>query len=369
MFGADLIGRPLSEVDTPALVIDADAMETNICDMAQYFSKSTSVLRPHAKTHKSPIIALKQIEAGAVGITCAKLGEAEQLQQGGVKDILIANQIVGHRKIARLAGLARHCDIAVAVDNEKNAQEISDAAVAAGTTIRALVEVNIGMNRCGVEPGKDTLDLVQKVTKMPGLRFFGIQAYEGHLVMKGTHEEREQMVKDAMAPLIETRREVEAAGFEVGVISGGGTGTYDITSQIDGFDEIQAGSYVFMDAKYNSVEGPGEQFKPAIYLWSTVISRPNADRAITDIGMKTASPELGMPKPLDFPGAEVTKLSEEHGIVEIHDEEARQLAVGDKIRIQPGHVCTTVNLHDNYVVARNGVVEAVWRVAGRGRSQ
>lgn len=369
MFGADLIGRPLSEVDTPALVIDADAMESNICDMAQYFSKSTSVLRPHAKTHKSPIVALKQIEAGAVGSTCAKLGEAEQLQQGGVRDILIANQIVGHRKIARLAGLARHCNIAVAVDNEKNAREISDAAVAAGSTVRVLVEVNIGMNRCGVEPGKDTLELVKKVTKLPGISFFGFQAYEGHLVMKGTHDEREQMVKDAMAPLIETRREVETAGFEVGVISGGGTGTYDITSQIDGFDEIQAGSYVFMDAKYNSVDGPGDQFKPAIYLWSTIVSRPVADRAVTDIGLKTASPEMGLPKILDFEGAELTKLSEEHGTAELHDSDARQLAVGDKIRIQPGHVCTTVNLHDNYVVARNGVVEAVWRVAGRGRSQ
>ncbi len=369
MFGADLIGRPISEVDTPALVIDADAMEKNIADMATYFAKAPAELRPHAKTHKSPIVALKQIEAGAIGATCAKLGEAEALQQGGVRDILIANEIIGKRKIARLVGMARHCNIAVAVDNEKNAKEISDAAVAAGSTVRVLVEVNIGMNRCGVEPGKDAIDLVKKVQKMPGLNFFGFQAYEGHLIMYGTRAEREEAVRASFDPLIETRKQAESEGLEVPVISGGGTGTYDITSQIDGVDEVQAGSYVFMDAKYNTVDGPGDKFSPAIYLWSTVVSRPSTDRVILDIGLKTATPEMGMPAFLDFDGATVDKMSEEHGIATVTSEDARQLAVGDQVRIQPGHVCTTVNLHDNYVVVRNGVVEAVWNVAGRGRSQ
>jgi D-serine deaminase-like pyridoxal phosphate-dependent protein len=369
MFGTDLVGRPLSDVDSPALVIDADAMEANIRDMAAYFASAPAALRPHAKTHKSPIIARKQIDAGAIGITCAKLGEAEALQQGGVRDILIANEIVGPRKIARLVRLARHCDIAVAVDNEENARQISDAAVAAGSTVRILVEVNIGMDRCGVEPGSQTLDLVKKVTSMPALTFFGFQAYEGHLVMYGSHDERAEKVHEAMTPLIETRRDVEKAGFDVTAISGGGTGTYDITAQIEGFDEIQAGSYVFMDAKYRTVDGPGEQFAPAIFLWSTVVSRPTADRAVLDIGLKTASPELGLPRFLDFEGTEITALSEEHAKVTLTDDDARQLKVGDQVRIQPGHVCTTVNLHDRYVVSRNGVVEAVWAVAGRGRSQ
>jgi D-serine deaminase-like pyridoxal phosphate-dependent protein len=368
MFGTDLVGRPLSEVDTPALVIDADAMDANIRDMAEYFSTAPAVLRPHAKTHKSPIIAQKQIDAGAIGATCAKLGEAEALQQGGIKDILIANEIVGRRKIARLVRMARHCNVAVAVDNEKNAREISDAAVEAGSSVRVLVEVNVGMNRCGVEAGDDALKLVQKVTKMPGLSFFGFQAYEGHLVMYGTHDERKAKVEEAMAPLIETRRAVEAAGFEVQAISGGGTGTFDITAQIDGFDEIQAGSYVFMDAKYGSVDGPDQRFAPAIFLWSTVISRPVPERGVLDIGLKTASPELGLPRFLDFDESEVVSLSEEHAKVNLEGD-ARKLEVGDQVRIQPGHVCTTVNLHDRYVVIRNGVVEAVWDVAGRGRSQ
>lgn len=369
MFGADLIGRPMSEVDTPALVIDADAMEKNIADMAAYISTVSAGLRPHAKTHKSPIVALKQIEAGAIGATCAKLGEAEALQMGGVRDILIANEIVGSRKIARLAGMARHCDIAVAVDNEQNARQISEAAVAAGSSVRVLVEVNVGMDRCGVEAGDDAIALVKKVSSMPGLRFFGFQAYEGHLVMYGTRSEREEAVRSAFAPLIETRKQLESSGIEVPVISGGGTGTFDITSQIEGIDEVQAGSYVFMDAKYGTVDGPNARFNPAIYLWSTVVSRPTADRAVLDIGLKTATPEMGLPRFLDIEGTEVISLSEEHAKVTLTSDDARQLAVGDHVRIQPGHVCTTVNLHDNYVVARNGVVEAVWEVAARGRSQ
>jgi D-serine deaminase-like pyridoxal phosphate-dependent protein len=368
MFGIDLVGRRLEDVDTPALVVDADALESNIRDMADFFATAPSVLRPHAKTHKSPIVAQKQIDAGAIGITCAKLGEAEAMQEGGVHDILIANQIVGRQKINRLVRLARHADVAVAVDSEHNAQQISDAAVAAGSTVRVLVEVNVGMDRCGVEPGEPAIALAKKVSVMPGLRFFGIQAYEGHLVNKPSHAERVELVQRAMAPMLETRRAMEGAGIEVQAVTGGATGTFDITSQLDGFDEVQAGSYVFMDAKYATVEGPGERFIPAIYLWSTVISRPTDDRAVTDIGLKTATPELGLPKFLDFEGAELLGLSEEHGRVRV-DGDARQLRAGDKVRIQPGHVCTTVNLHDSYVVVRDGIVEAIWPVAARGRSQ
>jgi D-serine deaminase-like pyridoxal phosphate-dependent protein len=368
MFGTDLIGRPLSDVDTPALVIDADAMDINIARMAEFFETVPASLRPHAKTHKSAIVAQKQIDAGAIGATCAKLGEAEVLQQGGIKDILIANQIVGPQKIARLVGLAHHADVAVAVDNIENARQISDAAVSAGSSVRVLIEVNVGMDRCGVQPGKPALELAQQIVKLPGLRFFGIQAYEGHLVMRGTHEERVQLVHDAMSPMIESRRMIEDAGIEIQAVSGGGTGTFDITSRIDGFDEVQAGSYVFMDAKYGSVDGPGGRFEPALFLWSTIISRPTDDRAVADIGLKTASPELGLPQFLDVDGAELISMSEEHIKVRVEGD-ARQLRVGDKVRIQPGHVCTTVNLHDTYVVVRNGVVEAIWPVAARGRSR
>ncbi len=368
MLETEIIGRHLSEVDTPALVIDADAMERNIASMAEYFSKSTAGLRPHAKTHKSPIIAHKQLAAGAVGITCAKLGEAEALVEGGVRDILIANQIVGKHKIDRLVRLARHADIAVAVDNLENAKQISDAAVAAGSTVRVLVEVNVGMDRCGVEPGAPAVNLAQRVAELAGIRYFGIQSYEGHLVMLAGHENREQRVREAMAPVIETRHMIEAAGVPFGVVTGGGTGTYDITSKIEDFNEIQAGSYVFMDAKYGSVEGPDAVFEPAIFLWSTIVSRPTKERAVADIGLKTATSELGLPVMADFRDSKTVSLSEEH-VKLLLEGEAQSLTVGDKVRFLPGHVCTTVNLHDGYVVTRGGIVEAVWPVAGRGRSR
>lgn len=368
MFETEIIGRPLSEVDTPALVIDADAMERNIARMGEFFAGRRAKLRPHAKTHKSPIIAHKQLAAGAVGITCAKLGEAEALAAGGVPDILIANQIVGAHKIDRLVRLARHVDIAAAVDNLENAKQISDAAVTAGSSVRLLVEVNVGMNRCGVEPGDPAVELAKRVASLPGIRFFGIQSYEGHLVMLDGHENRAEKVREAMAPVIETRHKIESAGVPVTVISGGGTGTFDITSTIEGFDEIQAGSYVFMDASYGTVEGPDAIFEPALYLWSTIVSRPTDERAVADIGLKTAAPEHGMPILADFSESTTVSLSEEH-VKLLLEGEARQLRVGDKVRFQPGHVCTTVNLHDAYVVARGDVVEAVWPVAARGRSR
>ncbi len=367
MLKSEIIGRPLADVDTPALVIDADVMEQNIARMAEFMA-STAKLRPHAKTHKSPIVAQKQIDAGAVGITCAKLGEAEALVEGGIRDILIANQIVGAHKISRLVRLARHADIAVAVDTIDNARAISNAALEAGSTVRVLIEVNVGMDRCGVEPGGPAVELAKQAADLPGLRFFGIQSYEGHLVMLAGHDNRAERVRAAMAPVIETRRMIEAAGIPVTAISGGGTGTFDITSRIEGFDEIQAGSYVFMDAKYSSVEGPDAVFRPAIFLWSTIVSRPTEERAVADIGLKTATPEMGLPVLADYRDSTTVSLSEEHVKLRLEGE-AQSLKVGDKVRFQPGHVCTTVNLHDEYIVTRNGVVEAVWPVAARGRSK
>jgi D-threonine aldolase len=368
MFGNDLIGRPIADVDTPALVIDADVVEANIREMGKYFEDVPAWLRPHAKTHKSPIIAQKQIDAGANGITCAKLGEAEVLVAGGIRDILIANELIGRQKIERLVRLARHANLSVAVDHVQNARDISEAAVAAKSTIGVLIEINVGQNRCGVNPGPDVLELVQEVSRLPNLEYRGFNAYEGHLVMHVSREERVQLVHDAMAPMLEARQMVLDAGFEVPVLSGGGTGTYDITSQIPGFNEIQAGSYVFMDATYGAVEGPDKSFAPGIYLWSTVISRPVKERAVLDIGLKTVTPEYGVPKFLDVPGTTVEGLSDEHAKVTLEGD-AQQLAIGDKVRMQPGHVCTTVNLHDTYVVVREGIVEGLWAVAGRGRSR
>lgn len=360
------IGSPKEEIDTPALLIDLPAMERNIARMAQYFADKPAKLRPHAKTHKCAIIAHKQLAAGnAVGITCAKVGEAEVLVAGGIRDILIANQIVGPQKITRLMGLARHADLMVAVDDPQNVDELSAAAVAAGAQLRVLVEVNIGMNRCGVEPGEPALALARKVAEAKGLRFAGLQGYEGHLVMHPDPQERRQRAVAAMQTLVDTRRYIEAAGLEVSIVSGGGTGTYDASGTVPGVDEIQAGSYVFMDTKYRSV---GVDFECALTVLATVISRPTPTVAITDSGMKVLTSEFGLPAVKDLEGATLARLSEEHGKVEFSSPN-RDLKIGDKIEFIVSHGCTTINLHDRYYAVRDGRLEAVWEIAGRGKSQ
>ena len=363
------IGREIAALDTPSLLIDLDALEHNLRTMAAFFADKPTKLRPHAKTHKSPTIAHKQLALGAVGITCAKLGEAEVMVEAGVPDVLIANQIVGATKIARLVGLLHHARVTVAVDDAVNLRDLARAAQAQGVELDVLVEVNTGMNRCGVEPGQGAVDLAKVAADLPGLRFRGIQAYEGHLVNVRTLEDRAARVAAAMAPIIETRGMIEAAGLPVEIVSGGGTGTFAQTGTVRGFDEVQAGSYVFMDATYSLVEGVGERFRHALSVLATVISRPTPERAILDIGRKTIGMDNGTPLLKGYAeGVTFESFSEEHTKLTVQGE-ARNLRPGDQVQVIPGHVCTTVNLYDRYIGVRNGVVETVWPIAGRGRSQ
>lgn len=362
------IGRHKTELDTPALLIDLDIMETNIQKMANFFSNINTELRPHVKTHKTPIIAHKQIAAGAIGVTCAKLGEAEAIVHSGIRDVLIANQIVGAHKIARLVNLAKHSDIMIAVDNIDNVQAISEAATTKGVTIRVLVEVNIGMDRCGVEPGLETLSLVQLVKNSPNLKFEGLMGYEGHTVAKPNRTEREDATTSAMQSLLDTQQLLEKNGINVSIMSGGGTGTYDITGSIPEMTEVQAGSYVFMDATYRNVEGVGEKFDCALTVLATVVSRPEKHRIIVDAGLKVLTKEFGIPQPVGLQGIEMTGLSEEHGKILVSNEDI-SLKPTDKLEILPTHCCTNVNLHDRYYGIRNGIVETVWRISARGRSQ
>ncbi len=362
------IGMHKMELDTPALLIDLDKMEANIQTMAAYFSTVNTMLRPHVKTHKTPIIAHKQIAAGALGVTCAKLGEAEAVVHAGIRDVLIANQIVGAQKIARLINLAKHSEIMVAVDNAQNVQAISEAASAKGTNIRMLVEVNIGMDRCGVETGETTLELANLIYKSSNVEFAGLMGYEGHTVAKPDKAERDTAAREAMQRLVDAKRYLEKHGVAVPIMSGGGTGTFNITGSIPEMTEIQAGSYVFMDSTYRNVEGIGEHFECALSVLATVVSRPALNRIIVDTGLKVLTKEFGTPQPLDVTGLEMTGLSEEHGKMQISDVDIR-LNPGDKLEILPTHCCTTVNLHDRYYGIRNDIVESVWEIAARGKSQ
>ena len=368
-FRSNLIGQELAAVDTPALVIDLAAMEHNLSTMANFFADKPAKLRPHAKTHKSPVIAHKQLALGAVGITCAKLGEAEVMIEAGVRDVLVANRIVGPLKIARLIGLLHHGRVTVAVDDPANLRELAAAASERGVTLDVLVEINTGMNRCGVEPGEQAVSLAKVAADLPGIRFRGIQAYEGHLVNIAVENDRAARVRAAMAPIIETRGAIEDAGIPVEIVSGGGTGTFAMTGTVAGFDEVQAGSYVFMDTKYGEVNGVGERFRPALTILATVISRPTADRGVLDIGRKTIGIDQGTPQMLGHErDVEFVSFSEEHTKLTLSGA-ARDLRPGDQVRVIPGHGCTTVNLYDRYVGERNGLVEAIWPIAGRGRSQ
>jgi D-serine deaminase-like pyridoxal phosphate-dependent protein len=251
-------GAAVEEIDTPALLLDHDKLLGNIRRMAEFFGTRPANLRPHVKTHKCVEIARLQMDHGAVGITCAKLGEAEVMAAGGIPDILVANQVVGAVKIDRLVDLAGRCTLTVAVDDAENIRQISAAAAAAGVTVHCLVEVDIGMGRCGVEPGQPALELARLVAASPGLDLAGLQAYEGHLQNVVPFDQRRQRARADMELALDTRRLIEDAGLPVRIVSGCGTGTHAITGVLKGVDEVQAGSYATMDAQYRKVGAPFE---------------------------------------------------------------------------------------------------------------
>ncbi len=352
----------IKQIETPSLLIDLDVLESNIDIMAKFFSGKKTKLKPHFKTFKSPAIAHRLINAGAKGISCAKLGEAEILINSGIKDVLIANQIVDKKKIYRLAGLA-HGDskVTVAVDNKENINDLSEAASTLGATLYVLIEVDVGMKRCGVNTAEEVLQLAKSISGAKGLVFEGIQAYEGNLVHIIEYQERLDGMKEAIEKITDIKKYVEKEGFEINEISGGGTGTYEITGNDTIWTEIQAGSYVFMDSEYI---GLGLQFKNALSVLATVIhKRPGY--AITDAGLKVCSGDGGMSLVKGYPGVKLV-LNEEHGV--ITDEEDK-LSYLQKIEYIPSHCCTTVNLHDDYYCVRNDLLEAIWPISARGKSK
>jgi D-serine deaminase-like pyridoxal phosphate-dependent protein len=352
------------DLDTPALLLDLTLLEANIAKMASFAREAGVHLRPHAKTHKSPRIAALQLAAGAIGVTCQKLGEAEVMAEAGIEGILISNEIVGAQKIDRLMALARRADVMVAVDDARNADDLSRAAVAAGLTLQMLVEVDVGMMRCGVQPGEPALALADHVSDCPGLHFMGLMGYEGHTVSLRDLDQRRQGATASLRQLVDTAELLRQNGLPVPIVSSSGTGTFDIGGGFPGITEIQVGSYATMDADYREV---GVPFDCALTVLATVISTPREGVAIIDAGIKTIAPDHGLPKVVGVAGSEVLALSEEHGWIILAGPD--RLAPGDKVRLIPGHGCTTINLHDRYYVVRDGWVQDIWPVAARGRSQ
>lgn len=359
------VGLPVEELDTPALCIDLDAFEANVADMAAFCRERHIDWRPHSKAHKSPEIAKREIAAGALGVTCAKLGEAEVMAAGGVRDILIANQIAGPAKIRRLVALRKIADPIVAVDHELHLCPLSEAAAAAGVKVRVLIEVNVGLDRAGVQPGEPTMALARLADELPGVELAGIMGYEGHLLTLEDPQHKVEQIRAAMDILRQTHDDLLAAGLPCPIVSAGGTGSYAITGECPGITELQAGGLVFMDAFYRK-RCNITAFRYALKLYVTVVSRPTPERAIIDAGRKTHHVDN---QPSFVVGYEdtitVKRLSAEHGELTLAPA-AQHLQIGDRLEIIPGYSDMTNVMHNQFYAIRNGHVEAVWPLVGRG---
>jgi len=359
-------GTSLDDVDTPALLVDLAAFERNIARMANAVRGSGVRLRPHAKSHKCPEIALRQIAAGAVGVCCQKVSEAEAMAEGGVADVLITNEVVGRSKLARLAALARRARVSVCVDDAANAVDLDAAACAAGVRLDVLVEIDVGANRCGTEPGLPALALARVINGLPSLRFAGLQAYHGAAQHVRTVEERNAAIAQATEKARRARDLIEDEGLDCELVTGAGTGTFLFEQASGVYNELQPGSYVFMDADYGRNEwGRFPAFEQSLFIWTTVMSAPTPGRAVVDAGLKAHSVDSGMPLVIGLPKAEYVKASDEHGVVRIAPG-TRAPRLGEKVRLVPGHCDPTVNLYDWLVCLRGEEVEAVWPVSARG---
>jgi 3-hydroxy-D-aspartate aldolase len=363
------IGMSLAAVDTPALLVDLKAFERNLARLAQAMAGSSVRVRPHAKTHKCPTIALRQLAHGAVGVCCQKVSEAEVLVYGGVPDVLVTNEIVGTTKIARLAALARQARVAVCADDPRNVEDLNEAAVAFGVHLPVLVEVNVGADRCGVEPGEPALELAQRIDRSPGLRFRGLQAYHGAAQHIREYGKRQEAIQSAVEKVRRTVELLGRHGLACELITGAGSGTYRFEAASGIFNELQAGSYIFMDADYaKNLEADGStaaEFEHSLFVYATVMSRPTRERAVLDAGLKALSVDSGMPWVVGMPDVEYVRAADEHGKLALRDP-ARALEIGQKVRLIPGHCDPTVNLYDWFVGYRGDRVEALWPIAARG---
>ena len=352
------IGRHRRDVVTPALLLDLPVARRNITKMADRIKKMPAGLRPHIKVHKSPELARMQVEAGAIGLSTATVWEAIVLVRSGLDSIFIVNTIAGREKLAALAELARDADVMVAVDDATNAAEVAAAARAAKSTVGVLIEVDTGMDRAGVDTPEQAVELARRIARLDGVTFMGVTGYEGHCSLTPEPDLRSTRQKAAMSLLVQAAKQVEAAGFEMPIVSAGGTATWDWTASTPGVTEIQAGSYAVMDNFHGAMVG---EFEKAVFVLSTVISRP-PDRVIFDAGNKS----LGAPMLTTIRGHDLRgfRFDEEHGLFEATPD--HPLHVGDVCELVPGYAPSTVNWYDCYHVVEDDRVVDIWPVIPRG---
>lgn len=367
---AAAVGRPLLDLDTPALVVDLDALEANIAAMARWLADRGKQWRPHAKGHKSPLIAHRQLAAGALGVTVAKTTEAEVFAAAGLRDILIAHCVVGGPKVERVARLCEQAAPIVCCDHYVQAEQLSAACAARGVVCRVLIEINLGLHRTGVRPGPDARDLARGVARLPGLRLAGLMGYEGHLLTLPDLDEKRTRIASAMGMLEEVRDQLLADGLPCEIISAGGTGSYQITAESPCVTELQAGGGIFADPFYLD-ECRAVGLTPSLALLATVVSRPKLERAVLDCGRKSLSPQVHPPQVIGLaggpplPDAEITQFSAEHLTLTLGPQ-SRDVTIGDKLLLRPGYSDLTTVLHDRFYGVREGVVECVIPIAARG---
>ncbi|MBY6059247.1 3-hydroxy-D-aspartate aldolase BhcC [Leisingera daeponensis] len=366
-------GMDEADIQTPALVLDLDALERNIKKMGDYAKAHGMRHRVHGKMHKSVDVAKLQEElGGAVGVCCQKVSEAEVFARGGIKDILVSNQVRDPQKIDRLARLPKlGARTIVCVDDIDNVADLSAAAQKHGTELEVFVEIDCGAGRCGVTTTEAVVEIAKAVNAAENLKFSGIQAYQGAMQHMDSYEDRKAKLDIAIAQVADAVEGLKAEGIACDLVSGGGTGSYYFESNSGVYNELQCGSYAFMDADYGRIlDKDGNridqgEWENAFFLLTQVMSHAKADKAIVDAGLKAQSVDSGLPFIFGRDDVEYIKCSDEHGVV---SDPNGALKVGDKLRLVPGHCDPTANVHDWYVGVRNGKVETVWPVSARGKA-
>lgn len=368
-----LPGMDEADIQTPCLVLDMEALEENLRKMGDYARNHGMRLRVHGKMHKSVDVAKLQMRIGnAIGVCCQKVSEAEVFARGGIRDILVSNEVRDPAKIDRLARLPRlGASVIVCVDDIANVAELSAAAQKHGTTLDCFVEIDCGAGRCGVTTTADVVAIAQAIAAAPGLQFKGLQAYQGAMQHMEGYEDRRAKLDAAIAMVQDAVAGLEAVGLKPQLVSGGGTGSYYFESNSGVYNELQCGSYAFMDADYGRIRDKDGnridqgEFRNALFILTSVMSHAKADKAVCDAGLKAQSVDSGLPVVFGRTDVKYIKCSDEHGVIE---DPAAVLKVGDKLRLVPGHCDPTCNVHDWYVGVRGGKVEVVWPVSARGRA-
>jgi len=366
-------GMNESEIQTPCLVLDLDALERNIRKMGDFAAQMGVRHRVHGKMHKSVDVALLQHKlGGACGVCCQKVSEAEVFARGGIKDVLVSNQVRDPQKIDRLARLPKlGARTICCVDDIANVPELSEAAERHGTQIECLVEIDCGAGRCGVTETNDVVEIAKAINAATGLKFAGLQAYQGAMQHMDAYEDRKAKIDVAVAMVNDAVDALKVRGLECDIIGGGGTGSYYFEGNSGIFNELQCGSYAFMDADYGRIlDADGNRIDQnewdyALFILTSVMSHAKADKAICDAGLKAQSVDSGLPVIYGRDDVEYIKCSDEHGVI---DDPKGVLKVNDKLKLVPGHCDPTCNVHDWYVGVRNGKVETVWPVSARGKA-